>query len=108
MDGRRFRTGQDAESENCAGTARSLSGFDLTRRPFSLGTFFYSHLRCSPFGPASPFAPSAQWASKRKYLAREGETRLTLFSARRAWHLVPKSKEISPPGELLSLLVQRK
>jgi hypothetical protein len=31
-----------------------------------LVTFLYSHLRCSPFGPASPFAPSAQCTSKEK------------------------------------------
>jgi hypothetical protein len=26
--------------------------------------FLYSHLRCSPYGPASPFAPpqTAQWS----------------------------------------------
>jgi hypothetical protein len=38
-------------------------------RSFSLVRFFDSHLRCSPFGPALPFAPSAQWASKRNELA---------------------------------------
>jgi hypothetical protein len=54
-----FGPRQDAESENGDSMTNSKSGFDVTRRPFSLGTFF--------------------WASKRKHLAREGETPLILI-----------------------------
>jgi hypothetical protein len=94
-----FGPRQGAESENGDGITNSMSGFDVTRRPFSLGPFFYSHLQCSPYGPASPFAPSAQWASKRKYLARKGETPLILiFVLQRT---APCTEELSPPGELL-------
>ena len=80
----------DGESENFLGTANGLSGFDVTSRPFSLGTFF--------------------WASKRKYLARKGETNLIwLYTIRRMkWSSARKDEELSPFGELLSLLVQRK
>jgi hypothetical protein len=58
----------DGESENPG----QLSGRCFASSGKAL--FFGSHLRCSPFGPASPFAPSAQWASKRNELARQRES----------------------------------
>src|SRR5688500_13474098 len=45
------------------------AGLISRERCFLLVTFLYSPLRRSPFGPASPFAPSAQCTSKEKYLA---------------------------------------
>src|SRR5688500_13703402 len=62
MDGRRFRIEAGCRVRKFLRHSDSLS--DLSRKVLSLVTFLYSPLRGSPFGPAPPFAPSAQCTSK--------------------------------------------
>ena len=64
QDVHRFSMRQDASSKNPGFAADGR--FDLDLNVF-FGDFLDSHLRCSPFGPASPFAPHAAQCAKESY-----------------------------------------
>ena len=64
QDAHRFSMRQDASSKNPGFAADGRFELDLN---VFFGDFLDSHLRCSPFGPASPFAPHAAQCAKESY-----------------------------------------